>query len=221
MRHALFALLLLPSLAFCDPPKPKTIDERIARIEAIHAEIAKLLKEDAAECAELNRQFSEQRAAAAKLGSAIPAFAVESLLNRRGPPGPQGPVGPQGPQGPKGDKGEKGDPATKPVDPPVIPKPTALFFMIIRAVPAPPEFTAAMSLPEWAELRKGGNEFGDYTLEQAAGYNVRFTAPPALPCIVILKQNPVDKTSEILTKTPLAFPKNGAEILELLKKAGP
>lgn len=103
-----------PKAAAADPVPAPT--PTVADILAIRAQIADMVKREAAMVALLNADLS-------KLG--IPA--VESVgIGRRGPPGPIGPAGKDGAPGAKGDKGDKGDqgpPGTGPVTPPPVTDP--------------------------------------------------------------------------------------------------
>lgn len=128
-------LVAVLGLANAQPPQPSPEPPRaepsITSIVARRAKIAALLKEDAAEVEELNKQLKALNSA-----TLVEPMAVgkPGPAGPRGPPGEAGPVGPKGdkgdtgatgPQGPRGEKGDKGDSGPTPPKPPDPPSPSA------------------------------------------------------------------------------------------------
>ncbi len=115
--------------------------------------------------------------------------------------------------------GDPTAPPTKPVDPkpPVNPPaPVGYFFLIVRPDgPADPRFTAAMSLPAWAELRKAGHSFKDKTLT-AASTDLDVTLPHGTPLPAVLTLV-VDGASSRVVAGPVPLPTDEAGVLALPK----
>lgn len=211
-----FLLVLAPFFQTAEPPKaPVTVTD----VLKVRAEIAALVKKEAAMVAELNRELAKLKIAP-----------VEAIgIGRQGPPGPRGPPGPQGP---KGDKGDKGDPGGTPVPVPDNPAPIAepgfrvlIVFQDTELARLPPEqsqIRTAKAIRDYFRAKcvkeaDGGpaariwdidtDPTGDLPLWQAAFRRPRLS----LPWIII---------SDGKTGFEGPLPKTVAETLELLKKYG-
>jgi hypothetical protein len=109
------------------------------------------------------------------------------------------------------------DPPKK--DDPVVPPPTPadkFYFLVVRADgPASAEFTKAMTLPAWQQLRAAGHKVAQVTATQAADPSIGAVVPPAqLPAVVTLVVS-ADKKESRVVRPAVPLPATDAGVLKL------
>lgn len=106
-------------------------------------------------------------------------------------------------------------PPKKPTDP-VDPPPTTgkYFFVVVRPDgPASPEFTKAMSLPEWTTLRTAGHKYKDKTISAAkADLDLEIPAGTVMPTVITLS---VENGKSVIVRGPTPLPADGPGVLKL------
>lgn len=111
-------------------------------------------------------------------------------------------------------------PNPPPTDPPVTPPAPApgakLYFLVVRPDgPASPAYTRTMQLPAWLVLRASGHMVKDFTVSEAAKFNL--PAPGvAAPYVVTLRLS-ADGSASTVARDAVPLPSTSEGILELPK----
>ena len=210
MKLALLLMLVcVPPVQTAEPPLFTTTPS-VASILAVRAEIAALVKKEAAMVAEFNKEL-------AKLG----IKPVESLGFGKGPKGDKGD---RGPKGDKGDPGKDASPAPPNPPPPDTWPASNLYILIVAetadATPSHAQLFASADLAErikvkghkWRIADKDARDKdGNVPADLRAWFKLAEGKP--LPQLFI-----VDPTGKTRFEGPL--PTSAAKLLELLGKVG-
>lgn len=119
-------------------------------------------------------------------------------------------------------------PAPPPVNPPPTPDPgqpgqpaEGLYFFVVRPTgPASPEFTKAMSLPEWATLRAAGHRVKDFDPARTTALLGAGVVPAGTPLPVVVTLRETTGGSAVV-RGPVPLPTTGAGVLDLTKGVTP
>lgn len=226
MRWILSLLLLVPALAWADPPKIDPPSAQTVVGDLFSGDVILSVKAAPGKKVGQLKLFADADVGFLRLYSDDPETLVFQVRPRK--PGKyqvaywtvgeatgaafileaKSPAAPQPPPPPTKEPDAKPDPKA--------PVPTgSLYFMLIRGEgPADPAFTRAISDPAWATLKAKGHQVKDFDVKGAARLGLSLPAGTRLPCVVVLRTN--GQASEVV-RGPMPIPATSQGILELEK----